>query len=457
MREKKLPEGFSGVIYNNLASSYGSLNKPDSAFKYSQIAIGLAKKTNDIATEANGLFIRGTSQQQMGQLNEALQSFLQAQPLREKVGDPFFIVSDQAELSFLYSKLGRTEEGIATGLKALETARTNKISAKLPMIYSALASNYEVQKDFEKAANIYKEISELKDSMYADASPKALAEMQTKYETEKQEWIIQQQQNKLARHNFILLGIAGLALMGGLLAYSQYKRHRLRQAAQMQAEIMRQQELSTKAVIEAEEEERQRIARDLHDSIGQMMSAAKMNLSAFESEVKFHSEEQKMSFEKIIRLVDDSCKEVRHVSHNMMPNALLKKSLASAIQDFVDKLDKKSLEIHFYTEGLEQRLDSNIETVFYRVIQECVNNVIKHSGATTLDISITRDSEGISATVEDNGKGFDSSDSEKFEGIGMKNIITRVGYLKGTVEFDSASGKGTAVIIHVPVKSYLHN
>jgi signal transduction histidine kinase len=164
-----------------------------------------------------------------------------------------------------------------------------------------------------------------------------------------------------------------------------------------------------------------------------------------------------MSFEKIIRLVDDSCKEVRHVSHNMMPNALLKKSLASAIQDFVDKLDKKSLEIHFYTEGLEQRLDSNIETVFYRVIQECVNNVIKHSGATTLDISITRDSEGISATVEDNGKGFDSSDSEKFEGIGMKNIITRVGYLKGTVEFDSASGKGTAVIIHVPVKSYLHN
>lgn len=452
MKERKLSDAYFGVIYNNLASSYGSLNKPDSAYKYSQIAIAKARQNNDLTTEANGLFILGTAQQQKGQLNDALQSFLQAQPLREKVGDPFFIVSDQAELSFLYSRLGRTDEGIQTGLKALETAKTNNITAKLPMIYSALASNYEAEKDFEKAAEIYKEMSELKDSMYADASPKALAEMRTKYETEKQEWIIQQQKNKLARQNFIFLAIAGLALMGTLLAYSQYKRYRLRQAAAMQAEIMKQQALSTKAVIEAEEEERQRIARDLHDSIGQMMSAAKMNLSAFESEVKFNTEEQRLSFEKIIRLVDDSCKEVRHVSHNMMPNALLKKSLATAIRDFVDKLDNKSMSIHFYSEGLEERLDSNIETVFYRVIQECVNNVIKHSGASSLDISITRDTEGISATVEDNGKGFDITDKEKFEGIGLKNILTRVDYLKGTVEFDSAPGKGTVVSIHVPLK-----
>jgi signal transduction histidine kinase len=95
--------------------------------------------------------------------------------------------------------------------------------------------------------------------------------------------------------------------------------------------------------------------------VGQMMSAAKMNLSAFESEIKFNSEEQKLSFEKIIHLVDDSCKEVRHVSHNMMPHVLLKKSLAAAIRDFIDKIDKKALEIHFYTEGLDERLDSNTE------------------------------------------------------------------------------------------------
>ncbi|HEY6502466.1 MAG TPA: tetratricopeptide repeat protein, partial [Chitinophagaceae bacterium] len=170
IRDKNLPETYSGVIYGNLASSYGSLNKPDSAYKYALIAIEKAKARNDIVAQANALFILGTSQEKMGKLQDALESFLKAKPLRQQVGDPFFIVSDQAELSQLYSKLGKTKEGIATGLEALETAKTNNITAKLPMIYTALAANYEAEKDFEKAAEIYKKINELKDSMYADAS-----------------------------------------------------------------------------------------------------------------------------------------------------------------------------------------------------------------------------------------------------------------------------------------------
>jgi signal transduction histidine kinase len=92
-----------------------------------------------------------------------------------------------------------------------------------------------------------------------------------------------------------------------------------------------------------------------------------------------------------------------------------------------------------------------VETILYRVIQECVNNVIKHSGADTLDISLIRDEDGISATVEDNGHGFDSSDKQKFEGIGLKNIISRIAYLKGEVDFDSSPGRGTLVAIHVPL------
>src|SRR5438045_837600 len=137
----------------------------------------------------------------------------------------------------------------------------------------------------------------------------------------------------------------------------------------------------------------------------------------------------------------------------MMPNALLKSNLSSAIREFIDKLDQKKLQVHLYTEGLDERLDSNIETVFYRVIQECVNNVIKHAAATTLDISLIKDKDGISATIEDNGTGFDASDKEKLNGLGLKNIITRIEYLKGTVEFDSTPGKGTLVALHVPVSN----
>lgn len=449
--EKKLPQNFSGVALSNMASCFGSLNQSDSAFKYARLSINSARKAGDIITEANGLFILGNAQVKRGQLNEALSSYLEAQPLREKVGDPFFIVSDQAEISKLYAKLGNTKEGIAIGERALRIAQENNITAKLPMIYTSLASNYETANDFEKASAYYKKISDLKDSMYADANPQAIAEMRTKYETEKQDRLIEQQNNRLKMQNYLFAGIAGFVLLSSLLLLSWYKRNKLRQETAMKSELMRQQETAIRAVMEAEENERQRIAKDLHDGVGQMMSAAKMNLSAFESELQFDNEEQRKSFEKVINLVDESCREVRTVSHIMMPNALLKNNLGDAIREFTGKLNQKDLKVVVYTEGLDQRLDSNIETMLYRVVQECVNNTIKHAGASTLDISLIRDKDWISGTIEDNGKGFDTTDAEKLKGIGIKNISSRIEYLKGTVDFDSAPGRGTVVGVHIPL------
>jgi signal transduction histidine kinase len=182
-----------------------------------------------------------------------------------------------------------------------------------------------------------------------------------------------------------------------------------------------------------------------------MMSAAKMNLSVFENELPFSSEQQRASFENVISLVDESCREIRSVSHQMMPNALLKRGLASAVKEFIDKIDARVIRVSLHTEGLDERIDKNTETVLYRVIQECVNNVMKHAQATQLDISIIKDQDGISASIEDNGKGFDSGSRQHFEGIGIKNILSRINYLRGTVEFDSSPGKGTLVAIHVPV------
>lgn len=277
-----------------------------------------------------------------------------------------------------------------------------------------------------------------------------LIELTNKYESIKQEQQIQQQRNRIRFQNFLIIGISGLVLLAALLFYSQYRRGRLRQESRLTSELLKQQELAVRAVIEAEENERQRIARDLHDGIGQMMSAAKMNLSALQSQMQFSTEEQKQSLEKAIGLVDDSCKEIRTVSHIMMPNALLKNNLASAIRDFVNKLSNKNITATVYAEGLDQRLDANVETVLYRVVQECVQNAIRHSGATRLDISLVRDKDGISGTIEDNGKGFDVSLLHHAGGIGLKNIISRIDYLKGTVDFDSSPGRGTVVSLHIP-------
>ena len=137
----------------------------------------------------------------------------------------------------------------------------------------------------------------------------------------------------------------------------------------------------------------------------------------------------------------------------MMPNALLKSGLASALKEFLDRIDARILTINFHAEGFDQRLPTDVENVLYRVLQECVNNVIKHAAAESLEISLIKDSDGIAVTIEDNGKGFDRTTGEFEEGIGLKNIRTRVGYLKGTVEFHSQPGRGTLVAIHVPVST----
>lgn len=252
------------------------------------------------------------------------------------------------------------------------------------------------------------------------------------------------------RKNIILTVVGVIALLSLLLGISFYRRYKLKKEKQLQETVYKQQELATKAILEAEENERKRIAGDLHDGVGQLMSAAKMNLSAMEAEIPFANDEQKKVYAKVLNLVDESCREVRSVSHNMMPNALVKASLASAVKEFLHQIDIRVIKTDLYTEGLNEKIDNNIETVLYRVIQECVNNVIKHAKANHLDISLIKDVDGIAVTIEDNGIGFNTNNRNNLEGIGLKNIKTRVEYLKGTVEWNSTVGNGTLVAIHIP-------
>ncbi len=370
--------------------------------------------------------------------------------IRESLKDTFTIALTHTDLGVLYSAKGDYSNAIQNLTLSNKVAEELKYPELQSSNYRELSTVATNSGNYQAALDYYKKYSAIHDSLFSVEKTKQITELNTRYETEKKEQQILLQQSELNRNNLAMAGIVLLVILASLLSYSYYNRYQLKQKAEMQAEIMRQQEISTRAVLEAEERERQRIAKDLHDGVGQTMSAAKMNLSAFENELHFNTPEQRLKFERIITLVDESCKEVRTVSHNMMPNALLKSGLAAAIREFTDKIDHTVLKINLHNEGLHERMDTNFETVLYRVIQECVNNVIKHAKANHLDISLIKDKDGISATVEDNGKGFDTNDSRLFNGLGLKNIRTRVEYLKGTVEYNSKPGKGTLVAIHIP-------
>jgi two-component system NarL family sensor kinase len=244
----------------------------------------------------------------------------------------------------------------------------------------------------------------------------------------------------------VSLFIAAL-LMGGLF----YNRHKLKQEARLQAEVIHQQALASKGIIEAEERERKRIAGELHDGVGQLFTTVKMNMEILMERFLVRRPDADVLAEKTMAMVDESCVEVRSIAHQLMPNALIKSGLVTALRDFINKIPSEKLKITIETKGIDKGLENTTETVLYRVIQESVNNVIKHADATALDILLLCDKNEITVSIEDNGKGFNTAGMDKFAGIGLKNMISRVEYLKGSVDISSSPGKGTLVAIFIPL------
>ena len=439
------------MIYNESGVVFEYAGQYEKAIERYNASLYIDEKKNDAEGICYALSNLAGVYTIQNKFEEAEKYLNRALTIRKEMKDSFALALNFSDLGNAYL----TSKNYTKAKAAIDTS--NIIADKMQYLelkssnYDMLGKIAEQQGNYASALNYYRRTAALKDSLFNIQKSKQIEELNTRYETVKKENKIKEQQNEIAFRNILMVAGVILVILGILLGYTQYRRYKWQQEAKMQAQTLKQQEMAATAVLEAEEAERSRIATDLHDGVGQIMSAAKMNLSAYEHDVTFSSDEQKESFEKIISLIDTGCKEIRAVSHSMMPNALLKNSLDAAIREFTDKLDHKSLKVHLYTEGFDKPFNSNIETVLYRVIQECVNNVIKHSGANVLDISLIKETKDISATIEDNGSGFDSLDNQNKEGIGLKNIRTRIEYLKGTVDFKSKPGEGTLVALHIPL------
>lgn len=348
-------------------------------------------------------------------------------------------VDSQILVATKFLQTQKIDSAIAVLATTINT--TNNLNTKQQAL-QLISTAYKQKGNTDKAINYLKEALLLKDS----SNQEMINSLKSTFEIEQQtkELAIQKEKNKNQQLIIGAITISSILLLALLFLVQNSKQNKLKNT------ILEQQNLAIVAVLAAEEKERKRIARDLHDGVGQLMSAAKMNLSSLAARINLLNPQEITLLDKTLALVDESCKEVRSVSHNMMPNALLKTGLSVAIKSFLDKLDHKQIQVSLHTEGLEDRLPDNIELVLYRVIQEIVTNVIKHAQANKLDIALIKDKDGLSCTIEDNGIGFNKIKTDTNQGIGLQNIEARIAYLKGTAEWDSTLNKGTLVAIHVP-------
>lgn len=204
-----------------------------------------------------------------------------------------------------------------------------------------------------------------------------------------------------------------------------------------------------RVIAEAREAERSRIAKDLHDGIGGLLSGVRISLANIQSRLNLKQDDE-LIFERSMDMLDGSMQELRRVAHAMSPPSLEVFGLKTALRDYVETVNSmKTVKTIFQAIGDERRFEKEQELIIYRVIQELINNVFKHAQATECLVQVSYLSDYLSITVEDNGKGFDMN--KESNGMGWSNIRQRVEFLKGTFDLHSSSSSGTSVQINIPL------
>jgi signal transduction histidine kinase len=315
------------------------------------------------------------------------------------------------------------------------------------------AGNY--QKAFEYETSYYM----LKDSLFDIEKTKAITTLTLKYEKEKyQARILNLEKESLKRKNqrnatiFSAIGVSLLVLF--VMLYLRQRAVKDRIIAEQKVRQLEEEKklMAAKFLVEGQEEERKRIARELHDGLGVLLSATKMQFTT----IKDMSPENRPMIERATQLLEQATGDVRKISHNMMPGLLTKLGFYEAVEDLFDNLnDSEDLSAECEISGDQERLPENKEIMLYRVIQEMVNNTIKHAQAHNIRLKIDIRPDMMDIVYTDDGKGFDlekKMESET-ESIGLKSIQSRVNFLNGTLTMDSSPGKGVIYTMHVPVSA----
>jgi signal transduction histidine kinase len=316
----------------------------------------------------------------------------------------------------------------------------------------------EVQKglgDYKSALTYHRLFKSIEDSLRSSENVQVVDELMIKYQAaEKERQIaeqaleIQTKEAEIDQRRTQVLALSGgilLVLLGVGLFYNSY---RAKQKQKLQAAVIAEKERGLDAVVQATEEERKRISKDLHDGIGQQLSALRMGLqklSAQQEDTALGKELTEFS-EAFSRSAD----EVRQISHQIMPRVLLEKGLKAALAEMLEssfKLAKIDYEFEHFK--VEECFNERMEIALYRIAQELVNNIIKHSGASQVQVQLIKSKDHLMLLVEDNGKGISNERQE--EGHGLLNIKNRLDLIKVRFNFQASPNSGTLATVKVPI------
>lgn len=334
------------------------------------------------------------------------------------------------------------------------------------MFYTQLASVNKKMGNLKEAYDWQAQYSKLSDSINDGKLKEKINELEVQFQNaENQKKITALETDKkeaalAAKNNRLFSGLLGAtALFFLVIAILAFAFYRNQKKLSEQKEINHQQQLKelqqqqllslTEAMLEGEERERRRVARDLHDGLGGMLAGIKIKLSG--EMTAPNKNPDPVEIQKIIGQLDNSVTELRRIARNMMPETLLRFGLETALKDLCESLQTHEIAVSYEAFNIDNEIPMATQVIIYRIIQEALSNAIRHSEANTIMVQCSQNGKTFFITVEDDGKGFDKRILEHKKGIGITNIENRAKYLNGKVEIHSAPDEGTTINVELDV------
>lgn len=413
---------------------------------------------------------RGAMLSRLDKPEQAIAAYDTAMNYYQASGNELSMVDLLANRSSLSNDQQQFRLALRQAQRGVELARQNDYLSPLRVLLEQQALAYEGLGLLDSAIIAYQASMDVADSLKNDRTTEQLAEseMREKYNAAlriqeikelkaERELEAERVQRRTLQRN-VLVGAFVIML---ILAFLLYRDLRYRGRLAIQQQKLHEERISTMldqhqigildALVEGQQKERERIGTDLHDRLGSMLGAIKLQFGALEQKVTEMGSAQEEHTRTITGLIDDASHEVRRISHDMLRGNLAQFGLVQAIQDLCDSIRVPGLEVELLAHGMEQRVERDIEIAAYRIIQELITNAVKHSGASSITVQLTASSALLNLLVEDNGTGFSEEDNST--GVGLSNVRSRVDKLSGSLLLDTHMGRGTSISVDLPISA----
>jgi signal transduction histidine kinase len=449
-KAKKLIEGQDdkesiAIIYGNMSTCYDGLNMSDSSIHYAMLCKN---------TKHNNLTLRLTNDALLASQYSKIKEYQKSNALFKELFKKYKTTSDQVELGYFkllaaesYIQQNNYTEAERLFNEASNMKKTGRLlhAQKIGEIGVLIKKHNKDYEDALKYQNIYQTATDSIQDVIRDSN---FREIETKYEVVKKEKKIEAQEVKIKNYSAGIVGLIALVLIASLLYYYTKKQAVLKEKIAKQEAKEKEREIeelrkenkliSMAAMIEGQEEERKRIAQDLHDNIGTLMTSIKMKFLSIQKEIESIA---KMNIaDELDGMINSASQEVRRISHRMTPKILEHAGLHDSVKELEVQLTENDIEVKSNIEALHGISNEKMELNIYRIVQEAYNNISKHSSATTVSIVSSKTEEELTLRIRDNGKGISQEKWNDKNTLGLNGIKSRVNYLNGEIKLVEDSG-----------------